>query len=92
MAKRNKKIGFGFMDMAIGGGVAYAVYVLFFKMNRMQALQILKSAGHASTLLEDPALFSDGYLIAWAKAKKSGSDSFVFEGDEFTTSTGKVKE
>jgi hypothetical protein len=65
-------------------------YFLFFHLTKDKAIKIIVAAASGRTSATY-ATFGDEYLIAWAKAIKAKSPSFVDGGKTYDTLTGKSK-
>jgi hypothetical protein len=72
----------------VGGG--YLAYQQF-AWNKKRALGYLRRArSWDDTTTTNASKFDEGYLVAWAKSHKKGSESFEYQGKTYNSVSGKA--
>ncbi|KKR29675.1 MAG: hypothetical protein UT61_C0025G0007 [Candidatus Woesebacteria bacterium GW2011_GWA1_39_8] len=75
----------------LGGGLLLAAVLYFTRDKWMPLLGLEMTREKADKILGGtPKTYDDGYVIAWAKAKKSGKESFEVQEKKYSTATGKA--
>lgn len=70
-------------------GVLFAIYWFFIRMTKPKAIKLIVESGMHSNANATLDSFDDKFLIAWAKAIKKASLTFIVNGKVYNTKGGK---